>query len=461
MTARLPVRTLITYATPGFGASLLIPPFPALLAAFYALHTDATAAGIATVLLVSRLFDGITDPAMGYLTDRTRGRLGARKPWIVGGALMCMLALYVMFIPPDGAGDLYLMGGFLLFYLSYTMIAIPLRSWGSDLSPDYHERSRISSYLAIAFLIGGIVYMFLPVVLASPMVGVVASSELNRETMAVIGTVGMVVLPLTVLLGVWLTPQGRRIEGETAPLLTIWREAFRNKPFLVFIGAFAFSGLAFGSFYAVVIVAISNYFGFAAQVPIFLVILTLAQMLSIPLWVRLANRLGKHRTWGWAWIAHAVLLPCIWLFDPANTSFTVFVIYGCLIAALQGPNMVFPMALVSDIVDYDTLKSRQIRAGSYFSLMSLLNKGANAVGSAIGFYLVAFFNYDPRSAENTELANFGLLFASNGLPALFCLISAFFLFRYPLTEQRHGIVRRRLAARASRAGLASGLSRDP
>lgn len=445
---RLSTRTLLAYASPGFGASLLIPPFPALIAAFYALHTDATAAGIAAVLLVSRLFDGFTDPAMGYLTDRTRTPFGPRKPWIALGALLGVVALYVIFIPPDGAGDVYLLGAFLLFYLAYTLINIPLRSWGSDLSIDYKERSKISSWLVSAYLVGGLLFMFLPVILSLPAVGFVESAELNKPMMAIIGFCGMVILPIAVTIGLVFTPQGRRVGGETSSVWVIWRDATRNRPFVLFLAACALSGLSFGSFYAVVLLALSNYFGFAAQIPLFLVVLTLAQVLSIPLWVRVASAFGKHRTWGYAWLGHALMLPLIWWFEPGSTSFLSLLIYGSIVAILQAPNMVFPMSMLSDIIDYDTLKSNEVRAGSYFSLMSVVNKSANAVGSALGFYVIAIFGYDPKSSENSEWANFGLLLASNGIPAVVCLLAVGFLLAYPLDERRYGIIRRRLQRRS-------------
>lgn len=453
MSQKVSKQTLITYSLPGIGSSILNPQFQSLVLAFYAMHTNVTATGIATVLLLTRIFDAITDPVMGYLTDRTNTRFGARKPWIALGAVISVPAVYAVFIPPDDANNTYLLFAFLLFYVSYTMINIPLRSWGSDLSPDYDERSRIATALVMALLMGGLLYVLLPIILSLPWIGMFETAEFNRDMMAVLGVAGMILMPCTLLISVWLTPVGRHLSGQTSSPLVVLRNAAKNKPFLTFLFAFTMSGLAFGSFSAVVLIMISRYFGFSAEVPIFLVMVTLAQVSILPLWTKLSARVDKHLAWSIAWLLHALLLPLIWLMDPAATPFWLFLVYGIAVSAVQAPHMAFALAMLSDIVDYDTLRSKEVRAGSYFSLLSLFNKGANAVGAALAFYLLGWVGYDAKLSTNTEWANFGLLMANNGIPAVLCAISALIMLRYGLTRRKHGIIRRRLALTHSRQGF--------
>lgn len=454
MSEKVSRQTLITYALPGIGSSILNPQFQALVLAFYAMHTNVTASGIATVLLLTRIFDAVTDPIMGYLTDRTSTRFGARKPWIALGALTCIPAVYAVFIPPEDANNTYLFFAFALFYLSYTMINIPLRSWGSDLSPDYNERSRIATALVMALLMGGLLYVLLPIILSLPWIGLFESAEFNREMMAVLGIAGMILMPSTLLVSVWLTPIGRHLSGQTSSPFVILRNAAKNKPFLTFLFSFTVSGFAFGSFNAVVLITISRYFGFSEQVPIFLVMVILAQVGILPLWTKLSARVDKHLAWSIAWLLHAILLPLIWFMDPAATPFWLFLVYGIAISAVQAPNMAFALSMLSDIVDYDTLRSKEVRAGSYFSLLSLFNKGANAVGAALAFYILAWVGYDAKSVANTESANFGLLMANNGIPAIMCVVAALVMFRYGLTRRKHGIIQRRLMIASSRHGAA-------
>ncbi|MBE0546738.1 MAG: MFS transporter, partial [Rubrivivax sp.] len=139
---KLSIRLLAAYAMPGLGMALLISPFPALLTAFYAKHTAATTAGIATVMLFARIFNGVIDPFIGYASDGTRGRFGPRKPWLMAGALLAVPAFWLAYMPPADAGSGYMFVAMIAFYLALSAIEIPLKSWSAEISTDYAQRSR-------------------------------------------------------------------------------------------------------------------------------------------------------------------------------------------------------------------------------------------------------------------------------------------------------------------------------
>ena len=111
--------------------------------------------GVSPILLgyvfaIARLWDTVTDPLMGYLSDRTRSRFGKRKPYILIGAVMSAFSFWLIWMFPEGKSQMwyfwYLTATCLLFYTSTTLFCVPYISMGYELSSDYNERTRVMGY---------------------------------------------------------------------------------------------------------------------------------------------------------------------------------------------------------------------------------------------------------------------------------------------------------------------------
>ena len=146
---KLSTGTLIRYSALAAPMQTLLAPVTMVIPAFYAKNTAISLAAVGSVYLFSRFFDGVTDPLVGYLSDRTESRIGRRKPWLIAGALIAMIAVLYLFNPPPDADWPYLFSCIIGMYIGYTMMDISHRSWGVELSHDYVERSRISTYIAV------------------------------------------------------------------------------------------------------------------------------------------------------------------------------------------------------------------------------------------------------------------------------------------------------------------------
>ena len=121
---RLGKRETFAFALPGLSIAWLIPPMYAILGDFYLRYTAATAAGIGTAMVLSKIIDAITDPPVGYLSDITETRFGARKPWMGAGVLLAIPMFWMFFNPPADAGNGYFLVGIVLYYLTYTLVKI-------------------------------------------------------------------------------------------------------------------------------------------------------------------------------------------------------------------------------------------------------------------------------------------------------------------------------------------------
>ncbi|MBN8845829.1 MAG: MFS transporter [Sphingomonadales bacterium] len=445
---KVPAIHLAAYAAPGIPLALLISPFPALLMAFYAKHTEATTAGIATAILIARILNGLIDPPIGYLSDRTRSRLGPRKPWLIGGGLFSIFAFYVAYMPPDGAGTLWFAFGIISFYIAQSVIDTPYRTWSGEISADYAQRSRIAGAQTLAVLVGGVLALALPEILSLPAIGILKSSALDRDTMRMMGLIGMVLMPTAILIAVWVVPVGTVTRGESYGLLEMRTVFTRNGPFRRFIAADIVSAIGWAVTYALVTFLLDNYFGFGDKIVMFLLVATAAQILTIPICSRLATRFGKHRVYSGGQILNAILLPGYLLFPPdGQANFGLLLAFGALVSAMGTPNMMFPVAMLSDMADYDSLKTRQARSGIYFAMRTLLNPAGGAIGGAFGFYMLSIVGFDPSADVNSQAATWGMITTAIVAPMICFLVSGWLMRGYEITSRRHAAIRRVLEKR--------------
>ena len=105
---------------------------------------------ISMVMLIAGLFDAITDPSIGYLSDRYHARTGSRRPFIVAGAILLMPCAWFLLNPSEGVTVTYFLVWYLLFYLAMTLFQIPHMAWGGEISPVSEEKNRVYAYRSFA-----------------------------------------------------------------------------------------------------------------------------------------------------------------------------------------------------------------------------------------------------------------------------------------------------------------------
>ena len=183
--SRLPTSLLIAFGLVNLPLSMLMSPTAAVLPNFYLDYSSITLAGLATATLVARLFDGLTDPLIGYLSDRS----GRRKPWMIAGAVVVAAGAWFLYNPRPTAGLGHLMTWYLVVTLGWTLVEIPHTAMAAELSRDYHERSRIALWRQLLGFVGGVLFM------ASPVLLVGGSTRFTPDVMHAIALFIMVALP--------------------------------------------------------------------------------------------------------------------------------------------------------------------------------------------------------------------------------------------------------------------------
>ena len=264
--------------------------------------------------------------------------------------------------------------------------------------------------------------------------------------MWLIGVMTLVLLPFTVGITVSAVPEGRDYLQTRIPLLPGLRIMFGNRPFLRLAAAFLVQNLGSSISTALVAFYISDVVQEQATGTLTMLFLSTyygANLLSIPCWLWLAKRYGKHRCWCVSLLIFSALQSIYLLLGPGDY-FYMLPITACT-GFLGGTFRIMPDAMKADVIDLDTLESKQDRAASYFAVWSFMIKVALSIGPFIAFKVLDWVGYVAKLGPANAAADIWtvqVLFAL--APATGFALAALIGWNYPLTAERHGEVRDQL-----------------
>ncbi|MGD8417852.1 MAG: MFS transporter, partial [Pseudomonadales bacterium] len=167
------------YGLVNLPTSIVGLPIALYIPAFYSQSLGLSLAVVGSLIALSRLTDVVTDPAIGIASDRWRTRIGRRKPWMIIGMPLKVLSLWMLFVPESSfaqtlwglmggaaVGNLYLFVWISLLYLGFTLVDLPYRAWGAELSPDYDERSKVTGWREAVGYAGTLMALVLPLAMS-------------------------------------------------------------------------------------------------------------------------------------------------------------------------------------------------------------------------------------------------------------------------------------------------------
>lgn len=435
---------LLTYALPAFVVALPTIPVYIALPSLYGVELGLGLAATGFILLGARLFDTVSDPLVGALSDRFAFRGNRRKPWIAIGAVIAGLGLYMILNPPTGIGGSYLLAWSVVLYTGWTMVAVPYMAWGAELSADYNERTRITAWREGVGLLGLVGAGALTA--AATGIGWSERQSIGALAWAAIA-LGAIAFPL-LLRGVpetaARTQAGPRVPVNPHALKTALWDLARNKPFLRLLAAWFLNGLANGIPAALFFIYLEHGLGAGEQQrPLFVLIYFVAAVAAIPLWNQVSARFGKHRAWCMAMgMACVVFFTVPWIPEGAFVAFAVV----CVITGVAlGADLALPPAIQADVVDYGTLRTGKARAGLLFALWGMSTKLALAVAVGLALPGLDAAGFDPAQPDQAGKQALAVIYAL--FPAVIKLTAISLVWRFPLTAEKQAVIRRALDRR--------------
>lgn len=428
--------TLLAYGLPGLPIGALGVPLYIFLPTFYSAEIGLPLTAVGAVLLLARLWDVATDPLIGTLSDRTGGRFGRRRPWLVAGVPVVVVACWMLFRPGADVGAVHLAAWSLALYLGWTMIQLPHSAWGAELSDDYHERARIAGAREVCVVLGTLAAAAMPTLL-----GVDGDAQ-PGEVLHTLAPLLAIALPLMVLIAINRVPDRRH---SSSPDLR-WRESGRllldNRPFRRLIMAYLLNGIANGLPATLFLLFVQFVLVEPERQGGLLFVYFLFGVLGVPAWLALARRFGKHRVWSIAMLANCLVFVWVPLLGAGDV--LPFLVICILSGFCLGADLTLPSAIQADVVDVDTAAGGGRRTGLYFAFWGMATKLALALAVGTAFPLLDLAGFS-ASGGNTSPALLALALLYGLAPVVFKIAAITLMWRFPLDEATQSDLRTRIA----------------
>lgn len=451
---RLPLGQILSYSLPAFGTGLILTSVALYLPNFYTDELGVAAGMLAWVFLAGRVWDAVTDPLVGHLSDRTRSRWGRRRPYFLASAAPICALFYLIWIPAPSLSPAglfaHLMACYLALYTFWTVFEIPYAALGMELTPVYDERTRLFGMRQAFFVTGMAVGMLAPELFANA----AGSTRLGYARMATVFGVLTAVLIVVAFVRVRERPQA----APPPPLSFVagLRETARNRGFRVLLGVYLASVVG-GSFIAPLTLYVAKYVIVARwAVPWVMLAYLVGSVASIPLWVRLSVRIGKDRAWTAALALATVSYAVTWLYHEGT--WPLWIVMAVLVGAANGCSMTIGLSLCADVIDADELVTGRRREGAFMGVLKFSDKAAVGLAVFVGMQGLELMGYRPNVPQSESVVR--------GIKVLYCLLPSFChllallaLRRFPLDREAHAEIRRRLDAR--RAAATGGDASQP
>jgi Na+/melibiose symporter-like transporter len=433
---------MLLLAIPTLACALVVMPLNIVMPAFYAANTTITLVQIGAVTTILKMLDAITNPITGFLSDRTKSRLGRRKPWVLAGGCIMAVAILFLFNPVHTAGIWYFGIASYFFYMGLSLFEIPRNAWTAEVTRDHQKRTSLNMTIAIMSIVGCLIFWITPIAL-SPLTG---TTRITSATITGMSILFAIIMPTTLILAALYVSTGVEVPSEPLTFKSLAWSALHNRPLQIYTGILLFWNAAQGASLAMLFIYISDRLKLGDAFAPLMIGFFVVQIVTAPAWSRISARIGRHRAWAIGLAGDALSRPAVLLLAPGHALYGMCIIIS-LSAFFGGPTLFAPQSLLSDAVDYDFMRSGVNKAGNIFSMNTLLGNAAMALGGGGALILLGLMHYKIGGANGTYPV-LGLNLAYVILPGVLGVVAATCAACFPIDAKRHATIRRRLEGRA-------------
>jgi len=393
-----------------------------------------------SLVFVSKIYDGITDPIMGVVSDRTTSRWGRRRPYLLLGGVLAALSVIGLFSVHTVSfvsTQIWVLVMLLVAATAYTVFNVPYMSMPAEMVQDPYERSKLMSYRVAWIAVG----TFVGIALAPRLVAYARDTLGVPETEA-FSLMSLITAAIILLasLGCFLSTRGAPTTERTRvsiPFTEQARTALANRPFLIllgikYLGLYALSATVATNIFFVRQVmqqseAIMLWYGLAYMV---------GTLTAIAPWVLVSRRLSKAKTLALS-AGLAAVVNLTWLLSGPEEPVALYMLRGFVLAMTNGGMLLMGQSLLPDVMEYDYRKTGLRREGLYAGLYSFVEKLAFASAPlTLGVLLssMGFIPGLPRTASQPESALLAITLAMAVIPAVTNTLKVVLALQFRLPE---------------------------
>lgn len=400
---------------------------------------------------VVRLIDIPVDPLLGLMIDHTRTPIGRYRPWMMLGAPILMLALYMLFQAEPGISEGYLVVWLLVVYLGMSIQLVSGNAWASSLAESYAARSRIFGAMLAMGVLGAVTCLLIPVLLA------------GRDPSGVAGMRGVGwflfgLAPASVAIAITRTPERPpKADASRRFGLTDYAALLSRGNVLRILAADFCVTMGPGWMAALYVF----YWRDSRQLSLtagnlLLALYILAGLVGGPAIAWLANRISKHRALIVSTTFYSLALIIIPLLPKGDALLPIVPMF-CL-GALATAFVVMVRAITADVSDELRLEGGRDLTGLLYAVTSATTKAASALSIFVSYWLLGLIGYDAKPhAHNGAAQIHGLELTFIIGPIVFVMLGGAAFLGYRLSADRHAEIRRQLDARDALVAEAPGI----
>jgi GPH family glycoside/pentoside/hexuronide:cation symporter len=438
----LPKSLLVFYGLPMSAYLLMTLPVAMWLMKFATDTLLIAPAAIGGIYAAARIWDAISDPMVGYLSDRTRSSLGRRRSWIFASVIPLGATYVMLWSPPASLDPLMVIGwiaaALILWETASTAFYIPYNALGLEITTDYHERTRLFAWRQMIVTLGfggalGFIYLMR------------TAGDQRAMAFEVSLYVGILVA-VVIALCAWRTPESKSHQGRGGEgLLASFRDVAQNPHARLLFFIFGIESLGMGIVSTLSAFIMDDLIGRIDLIEALLATWMIPQFLFVPLWIRYSRRFGKKRLWLFG-------MACVSLGFAGQFFLTAGdwqLVFGCVLLIGTGTSVsqVIGPSIQADVVDWDELQSGQRKEGAYAAVWNFIRKAGSAGAAGLGGLALSLGGYDPAADVQTEQVKDAIRSTAGIFPAVTFLIGMAAFSRFSLNEAEHAEVLEQIRVR--------------
>ena len=405
-----------------------------------------------TVILVSKIYDSITDPFEGVLSDRTRTKLGRRRPYLLAGIPLVFISFFALFYPvtydSETARFVYVLASYLFYSTIISIVLLNYSALQAELTLDYNERTSLATFRIFFSTVSSLLCAVLPLEIVKAFPDV-------RTGWIVTAIVFGLIFALPFIGTVAITRERKEFQKPPAPFH--WKQAFiepfQVRTFVYVLIMYVTAFTAFDATQSIVVYFIKSYLGHGEDVSFVLGTLLIAQVVSLPLYQWLSKRTLKPRSYIVGAAVFVAVMFFSFVFTP-NTPIAALYVFAALVGMGSGGVVIMVYAIFPDIPDVDELRSNERREGIYSALTTFTRKLSSALAVFAVAQVLQIAGYIPpveqagKLIESAQTSAFisALRIFFVLIPVAFISFGIFFAAKFPLTVSLYERLEKVLAA---------------
>lgn len=423
-----------------------------------------------TVIMVSKIWDAVTDPIMGVISDRTRTKFGRRRVYFLAGIPLIFLSFFLMWYPVTFASEVqrfvYAISTYMFFATVATIVMIPYNALAPELTLDYNERISLTSFRMFFSMVSSIFCAILPLEIVkrlhTPLTGYTAMATFFGTFFAV---------PFIFTFAFTRERPEFWQKQSTFSFKETFIEPFKNRSFVFVLLMYLFSFLTMDVIMSILIYFMTYYLNKGNITNLALGTLLIAEVIVIPFWSAVGKRLGKRTAFILGLSVWIIAMLFSFAITPSSPTLVVF-LFAAIVGVGTSAVIVMIYSIFADIPDVDELKTGQRREGIFSGLFTFMRKMSSAVGIFLISNIIAAAGYVPPKEEIVDgvrkiiqqpqspafITTLRFVFAL--LPIGLLLLSLFFALRYPLTKSVHDRLKKILELKRKNEKLPYELSTE-